>query len=45
MLCRSVRTDLTPKDFFATALETGDYRKGIGVIVNPQRLIAEFNNK
>ena len=45
MLCRSVRTDLTPEDFFATALETGDYRKGIGVIVNPQRLIAEFNNK
>ncbi len=45
MLCRSVKTDLTPEDFFATALETGDYRKGIGVIVNPQRLIAEFNNK
>ena len=45
MLCRSVRIDLTPKDFFATALETGDYREGIGVVVNPQRLIAKFKNK
>ena len=45
MLCRSVRIDLTPKDFFAAALETGDYREGIGVVVNPQRLIAKFKNK
>lgn len=39
VLCRSVKPDLTPEEFMKTGLETGDFRDGIGVIVNPRRLI------
>ncbi len=40
LLCRSVKPDLTPEEFWRIGLETGDLREGIGTIVNPRRLIA-----
>lgn len=39
VLCKSVKPDLTLEEFWQLGLETGDFRKGIGVIVNPLRLI------
>lgn len=42
LLCKSVKEDLTPEEFWRVGLETGDFREGIGVIVNPQRLIAKL---
>ena len=40
MLARSVKSDLTAEEFWRIGLETGDYREGIGMIINPRRLIA-----
>lgn len=40
VLARSVKPDLTAEEFWRVGLETGDFRDGIGVIVNPRRLIA-----
>ncbi len=42
-LGKSVKENLTSEEFFKTAFDTGDYRKGIGVIINPQKLIAELS--
>lgn len=39
LLAKSVKSDLTPVEFWRLGLKTGDFREGIGVIVNPQRLI------
>ncbi|MCM1322624.1 MAG: hypothetical protein NC218_00370 [Acetobacter sp.] len=39
VLCRSVKPDLTPDEFWQLGIETGDFREGIGTIVNPKRLI------
>ncbi len=40
VLARSVKEMLTPEEFWRIGLETGDFYEGVGVIVNPQRLIA-----
>ena len=40
LLARSVKPDVTAEEFWRVGLETGDYREGIGMIVNPRRLIA-----
>lgn len=42
LLCRSVKPDLTPEEFWRMGLETGDLREGIGTIVNPRRLIEKL---
>ncbi len=39
VLARSIKNDLTAEEFWKLGLETGDYRVGLGVIVNPQKLI------
>ena len=39
MLARSVKPDLTAEEFWRIGLETGDFRDGIGVIVNPRQLV------
>ncbi|MBO5441502.1 MAG: hypothetical protein J6A09_02925 [Alphaproteobacteria bacterium] len=39
VLARSICPTLTPDEFYRIGLETGDFRDGIGVIVNPQKLI------
>ena len=39
VLARSIKNDLTAEEFWQLGLETGDYRAGVGVIVNPQKLI------
>lgn len=39
LLAKSIKESLTPEEFWSVGLKTGDLRKGIGVIVNPQRLI------
>ena len=42
LLAKGVKPDLTPEEYWDVGLKTGDYRDGIGVIVNPQRLINEL---
>lgn len=42
LLAKSIKPDLTPTEYFRLGLETGDFREGIGTIVNPQRLINEL---
>ncbi len=39
LLAKSVKPNLTPAEFWLLGLETGDFREGIGTIVNPKRLI------
>ena len=39
VLARSVKPDLTAEEFWRIGLETGDFRDGIGVIVNPRQLV------
>lgn len=39
VLARSVKPDLTGEEFWRIGLETGDFRDGIGVIVNPRQLV------
>lgn len=39
LLAKSVKESITPYEFFELGLKTGDFRKGIGTIVNPVRLI------
>lgn len=39
LLAKGVKPNLTPAQFWLLGLETGDFREGIGTIVNPQRLI------
>ena len=43
VLGKCVKENLTSEEFFKMAFDTGDYRKGIGVIVNPQKLIAQLS--
>ena len=43
VLAKCVKENLTSEEFFKTAFDTGDYRKGIGVVINPQKLIAELS--
>lgn len=43
ILGKCVKENLTSEKFFKMAFDTGDYRKGIGVIVNPQKLIAQLS--
>ncbi len=42
LLAKSVKPNLTPTEYFSLGIETGDFRKGVGTIVNPQRLINEL---
>ena len=42
LLAKSVKPDLTAEEYFRLGIETGDFKKGIGTIVNPQRLINEL---
>jgi len=42
LLAKSVRPDLEPEEYWRLGIETGDFKKGIGTIVNPQRLINEL---
>jgi len=42
LLAKSVKTDLTAEEYWRLGIETGDFKKGIGTIVNPQRLINEL---
>jgi hypothetical protein len=42
LLAKSVKLDLEPEEYWRLGIETGDFRKGIGTIVNPQRLINEL---
>ena len=39
LLAKSIKETITPYEFFELGLKTGDFRKGIGTIVNPVRLI------
>lgn len=39
LLAKSVKPNLTPAEFWRLGIETGDFREGIGTIVNPQRLV------
>jgi len=42
LLAKSVKPDLTLAEFWNIGLKTGDFKDGIGTIVNPQRLINEL---
>jgi len=42
LLAKSVKPNLTAEEYFRLGIETGDFKKGIGTIVNPQRLINEL---
>lgn len=42
LLAKSVKSDLTAEEYWRLGIETGDFKKGIGTIVNPQRLINEL---
>lgn len=42
LLAKSVKPDLEPEEYWRLGIETGDFKKGIGTIVNPQRLINEL---
>lgn len=42
LLAKSVKDSLTPEEFWSIGLETGDFREGIGIIINPQRLIEKL---
>lgn len=42
LLAKSVKPDLEPEEYWRLGIETGDFREGIGTIVNPQRLINEL---
>lgn len=42
VLARSIKNNLSGEEFWELALQTGDYKPGIGVIVNPQKLIANL---
>ena len=44
ILAKSIYSDLTPKEYLRLGLETGDFRQGIGTIINPQRLINTLKN-
>ena len=39
LLAKSVKETITPLEFFELGLKTGDFRKGIGTIINPVALI------
>ena len=39
LLAKDVKPDLTAEEYWRLGIETGDFRKGIGTIINPQRLI------
>lgn len=42
LLAKNVKPDLTPIEYFRLGIESGDFREGIGTIVNPQRLISKL---
>jgi len=42
LLAKSIRPDLDAEEYWRLGIETGDFREGIGTIINPQRLIAEL---
>ena len=42
LLAKSVKPDLTSEEYWRLGIETGDFREGIGTIINPQRLIDEL---
>ena len=39
LLAKSVKENITPYEFFELGLKTGDFREGVGTIINPVRLI------
>ena len=39
LLAKSVKETITPYEFFELGLKTGDFREGVGTIINPTRLI------
>ena len=39
LLAKSVKETITPYEFFELGLKTGDFREGVGTIINPVRLI------
>lgn len=39
LLAKGVKPDLTAEEYWRLGIETGDFRKGIGTIINPRRLI------
>ena len=45
LLAKSVKPDLDAEEYWRLGIETGDFRKGIGTIVNPRRLIEELKKK
>ena len=42
LLAKSVKPDLEPEEYWRLGIETGDFKKGIGTIINPERLINEL---
>ncbi len=42
LLAKSVYPKLTPEEYWHLGIKTGDFRQGIGTIINPQRLINEL---
>lgn len=42
LLAKSVKPNLTAEEYWRLGIETGNFRKGIGTIINPQRLINEL---
>ena len=42
LLAKSVKPDLTAEEYWRLGIETGDFKKGIGTIVNSERLINEL---
>ena len=39
LLAKGVKENITPYEFFELGLKTGDFREGVGTIINPVRLI------
>ena len=39
LLAKSVKENITPLEFFKLGIKTGDFREGVGTIINPVRLI------
>ena len=39
LLVKSIKETITPYEFFELGLKTGDFKEGVGTIINPTRLI------
>ena len=39
LLAKSIKESITPYEFFEQGLKTGDFKEGVGTIINPTRLI------